>query len=182
GCYGDGGAVFTDHDLWAERIRSFRVHGKGKDKYDNVRVGINSRLDTLQAVVLQVKLQAFTEYELEAVNRVAARYSDQLGGLVGIPSVGEDFYSSWAQYSIMLESEKERDGLKAFLKERDIPSMIYYQKTMHEQEVFKTVPCVTDLHTAEKICRRVLSLPMHPYLTQTEQEEVVGAVKDYLGR
>jgi len=180
GCYGDGGAVFTNNDLWAERIRSYQVHGKGANKYDNIRIGINSRLDTIQAAILQVKLQAFCKYELEAVNKVAAFYNSELSGLVKVPSVEEGFYSSWAQYSILLSSEEERDGLQIFLRERNIPSMIYYPKTMHEQEAFKETSCiVTNLHTATKLCKFVLSLPMHPYLEEFEQEAVVKAIKDY---
>ena len=182
GCYGDGGAVFTDHDSWAELIRSFRVHGKGKDKYDNIRVGMNSRLDTLQAAVLRVKLEAFREYELEAVNCVAARYADGLNELVEIPIVEEGFYSSFAQYSILLASEKEREGLKEFLKKRDIPSMVYYPKAMHELEAFRVVPHFVELNNASDICGRVLALPIHPYLTEEEQDKVIGAVKDYFLR
>lgn len=131
GCYGDGGAVFTDNDEWADLIRSYRIHGKGDNKYDNVRIGMNSRLDTIQAAVLLVKLQAFCEYELDEVNRVARRYTELLDDVVKTPHVKEGFYSSWAQYSILLQSQKQRDGLQAYLKEKGIPSMIYYPKPMH---------------------------------------------------
>lgn len=181
GCYGDGGAVFTDNDVWAALIRSYQVHGKGSDKYDNVRIGINSRLDTIQAAILQVKLQAFREHELEAVNRVAEYYASELGGLVKVPSVMNGFYSGWAQYSILLASEEERDGLQEFLLKKDIPCMIYYRKAMHEQLAFKGIPCVAvDLSVSEELCRRVLALPMHPYLEEVEQSKVIEAVKEYI--
>lgn len=180
GCYGDGGAVFTNNDQWAEQICSYRVHGKGTDKYDNIRIGINSRLDTIQAAILQIKLQAFCEYELEAANRVAAYYTSELSELVKVPSVAEGFYSSWAQYSILLSSKEERDTLQNFLKEKNIPSMIYYPKTMHEQEAFKEISCnAMNLQTSTELCRRVLALPMHPYLEKFEQEIVVKTVKEY---
>lgn len=181
GCYGDGGAVFTDNDAWAALIRSYQVHGKGSDKYDNVRLGINSRLDTIQAAILQVKLQAFREYELEAVNRVAEHYASELGGVVKVPSLMNGVYSGWAQYSILLALEEERDGLREFLLKKDIPCMIYYRKAMHEQLAFKGMSCVTvDLSVSEELCRRVLSLPMHPYLEEVEQRKVIEAVKEYI--
>ncbi len=181
GCYGDGGAVFTDNDEWAELIRSFRIHGKGADKYDNVRIGMNSRLDTIQAAVLQVKLQAFREYELDAVNKVAERYTEALKDVVRTPEVKEDFYSSWAQYTMILESEEQRNGLQAALKEQGIPSMIYYPKAMHEQGAFKGTLCeVVDLSATTELCKKVLALPMHPYLEKDEQELVVEVVRGYL--
>ena len=181
GCYGDGGAIFTDNDEWAELIRSFRIHGKGADKYDNVRIGMNSRLDTLQAAVLQVKLQAFGEYELNAVNKVAERYTRALSGIVVTPVVKEGFYSSWAQYTILLESEDQRNGLQAALKEKGIPSMVYYPKAMHEQGAFRATPCVmTELSVTTELCKRVLALPMHPYLDEAEQQVVVDAVREFL--
>ncbi len=117
GCYGDGGAVFTDDDIEAKLLKSLRVHGKGKDKYDNVRLGMNSRLDTIQAAALQVKLKAFREYELTDVNTVADRYAELLRGVVKIPSVADGFLSSWAQYSILLKDKEQRDGLQSFLKD-----------------------------------------------------------------
>jgi len=178
GCYGDGGAVFTNNDEWAELIRSFRIHGKGADKYDNVRIGMNSRLDTIQAAVLQVKLQAFREYELEAVNKVAKHYTEALKDIVKTPEIKEGFYSSWAQYTIILESEEQRNGLQAALKEKGIPSMVYYPKAMHEQGAFKDTPCVVvELSVTTELCKRVLALPMHPYLELDEQEQVIEIVR-----
>lgn len=180
GCYGDGGAVFTDSDEWAELIRSYRIHGKGTDKYDNVRIGMNSRLDTLQAAVLLVKLKAFEEYELEDINVAIGKYTEALQDLVQVPYVKEEFYSSWAQYSIILENAGQRDGLLKHLQKQDIPGMIYYPKPMHSQKAFQGMECkVTDLSVTENICNRILSLPIHPYIKEEEIEMVVQAVKDY---
>ena len=171
GCYGDGGAVFTDNDEWAALVGSYRVHGKGTFKYDNVRIGMNSRLDTLQAAVLQVKLKAFAEYELNAVNAAAARYTELLQGLA-TPVISEGFRSSWAQYTLRLDSREQRDALQAALKAEGIPSMVYYPKPMHLQTAFAGLP-TRPCPVAASLCDRVLSLPMHPYLTE-EQIETVG--------
>lgn len=181
GCYGDGGAVFTDNDEWAELIRSIRVHGKGSMKYDNVRIGLNSRLDTIQAAILSIKLKAFDEYELADVNKVAKKYTELFEDIVKTPVIPEGFYSSWAQYTIQLENKEIRDGLQSYLKEKEIPSMVYYPKPMHKQQAFDpneaeyTICAVT-----ERLCDTVLSLPMHPYLKDEEIETVVSAVKEYL--
>ena len=181
GCYGDGGAVFTDNDEWALLLRSYRIHGKGTDKYDNVRIGMNSRLDTLQAAILQVKLRAFEEYELTEVNQTAERYTKLLGDIVKTPKARKEFYSSWAQYSILLEDEAQRDGLQAYLKEKKIPTMVYYPKPMSRQGAFHGMDCVkTDLSVTADLCRRVLALPMHPYLTKEEQDVVTGEIRRYL--
>jgi len=183
GCYGDGGAIFTDNDKWAELIKSLRIHGKGSDKYDNVRIGMNSRLDTIQAAILQVKLEAFKTYELNDVNKVAGRYSELLKDIVKIPTVPEGFRSSWAQYSILLHDKSERDGLQAFLKEKDIPSMIYYPKGMHKQTAFEGFDCAkTDLSVTDDVCDRVLALPLHPYLDEPAQNKVADAIRKYLGK
>lgn len=181
GCYGDGGAVFTDQDEWAELLKSYRVHGKGKDKYDNVRIGVNSRLDTLQAAILQVKLRAFEEYELDAVNQAADRYTQKLKEIVQVPYIREGFYSSWAQYSILLKDENTRDSLQSYLKEKGIPTMIYYSKPMSLQTAFRKYDCVkVELSVTEQLCRRVLSLPLHPYMELEEQERVIGCIKECL--
>lgn len=135
GCYGDGGAIFTDDDEAAELIRSYCVHGKGKMKYDNVRIGMNSRLDAIQAGILLPKLAAFAEYEIKDVNAAAAKYTELLKGMVTTPVIPEGFLSSWAQYTIKLDSREQRDALQGFLRDRSIPSMIYYPKQMHKQEV-----------------------------------------------
>ena len=170
GCYGDGGAVFTDNDQWAALIASYRVHGKGTDKYDNVRVGMNSRLDTLQAAVLQVKLRAFQEVEWTQVNAVAASYTAQLQAYVRTPFVPEGYSSSWAQYTIQLPDRAVRDALQRRLKEAGIPSMVYYPKPMHAQSGFSRPQgaVAMDCPCASVLPDRVLSLPMHPYLTEEE--------------
>lgn len=184
GCYGDGGAVFTDNDEWAGLIRSYHIHGKGTGKYDNVRIGINSRLDTLQAAILKVKLQAFQEYELRDIDQAAERYTKLLqapGEIVKTPQIKDGFSSSWAQYSILLEKESIRNGLQAYLKEQGIPSMIYYPKPLSRQTAFQGMDCVkTGLTVSESLCGRILSLPIHPYIGQEEQERVADAVKRYL--
>ncbi len=178
GCYGDGGAIFTDNEEWAALLRSYRIHGKGTDKYDNVHIGMNSRLDTLQAAILSVKLDAFKKYELERVNLVADRYKKELEEIVSIPYVKEGYYSSWAQYSILLKDEKSRNDLQAYLKDKGIPSMIYYPKPMSEQTAFKGIDCVkTELNVTKDLCGRVLALPLHPYMEEEEQDKVIEAIK-----
>ena len=181
GCYGDGGAVFTDDDGLAELLKSLRVHGKGQDKYDNVRIGLNSRLDTIQAAVLKVKLEAFDKEELNAVNQAAKRYSELLADVVKTPNVPEGYYSSWAQYSILLKNKEQRDGLMGYLKEQGIPSMIYYKKPMHQQGAFNEANSVkVDCPVTETVFDRVLALPMHPYLTEEEIQKVVNCIVAYL--
>lgn len=181
GCYGDGGAIFTDDEELAELIRSLRVHGKGQDKYDNVRIGLNSRLDTLQAAILKVKLDVFINAELDSVNKIAEQYSKELVGVVKVPTVREGYYSSWAQYSILLKDRKERDGLMVYLKEQGIPSMIYYQKPMHMQGAFnESNSRKVDCSVTEQVCDRVLALPMHPYLKEDEVMKVTKIIKEYI--
>ena len=178
GCYGDGGAVFTDDDEWAALIDSYRVHGKGTFKYDNVRIGMNSRLDTVQAAVLQVKLKAFADYELDDVNKVAESYTELLQGLA-TPVIPEGFRSSWAQYTLRFANRAQRDSVQAALKAEGIPSMVYYPKPMHLQTAFASViPGLTGnlCPVATSLCDRVLSLPMHPYLTVEDIETVCTAV------
>ena len=182
-CYGDGGAIFTDDDAVADLIRSFRIHGKGSDKYDNVRIGMNSRLDTIQAAILKVKLDAFAKYELEDVNKVAVRYTELLKDYVKTPVVKDGFLSSWAQYCILLDSKEERDGLQAYLKEQGIPSMVYYPKPMHTQLAFENDDCEkVDLSVTTDSCNRILGLPMHPYLNEEDQDIVVKTVIDYISK
>ena len=180
GCYGDGGAIFTDDDEVAALLRSLCVHGKGDDKYDNVRIGVNSRLDTVQAAVLDVKLRAFAEYELEAVNKVAAWYTEALSGVVKTPVVPEGYISSWAQYSIQLPGREVRDGLQAALKAQGIPTMIYYPKGMHQQTAFADVKAYVSCPNTEEVCDKVLALPMHPYLDKETVNMVAEAIKAYL--
>jgi dTDP-4-amino-4,6-dideoxygalactose transaminase len=181
GCYGDGGAVFTDNDEWAAIMDSLRVHGKGSFKYDNVRIGVNSRLDTLQAAILQVKLKAFKKYELEKINEAATLYTEKLSGIVKTPLFPIGFYSSWAQYTITLNDRNQRDGLQDYLKENSIPSMIYYPKPMHEQTAYKELGYQKGhCPVTEHICSCVVSLPIHPYITKDEIENVVKCIVNYL--
>lgn len=183
GCYGDGGACFTDNDEWAALMESYRVHGKGSFKYDNVRIGMNSRLDTIQAAILQVKLKAFDKYEIEAVNNAATEYTKRLGCMVETPVVPEGYLSSWAQYTIKLKDKSQRDSLQAFLKERGIPSMVYYPTPMHRQTAFKGLDISdSDCPVSSELCGIVLSLPMHPYITTEEIDEICNAIKAFLNR
>ena len=179
GCYGDGGAVFTNDDEMADYMRSIRVHGKSPaNKYDNLRIGLNSRLDTIQAAVLKVKFQAFKDHELESVNRAAKLYDEYLGNVVKTPVVPEGFYSSWAQYTLILDSKEQRTHLQKELKEQGIPTMVYYPKPMHLQGAFADLGYKKgNFPVAESLCERVLSLPMHPYLNEEDIRFVANAVK-----
>lgn len=180
GCYGDGGAIFTDDDMLAERMRSIAVHGKNReDKYDNIRLGMNSRLDTLQAAVLQQKLQAFKDYELDDVNKAAELYTKCLSGVSGLilPTVTEGYYSSWAQYTIQLSQDIDRTAMQERLKAQGIPTMIYYTKPMHKQGAFQgTYSAEANCPVTEELCNRVLCLPIHPYLAEEEIEKVAEAL------
>ena len=181
GCYGDGGAVFTNDDDAAALIRSLCIHGKsGEDKYNNIRIGMNSRLDTLQAAVLEVKLDAFAGKELEAVNRAAGWYNARLSGTVKTPVVLPGFYSSWAQYTIQLPDDGSRDALQQALKAQGIPTMIYYPRGMHQQGAFADLPYALQCPNTEKLCRTVLALPMHPYLEEGDVEAICKAVLENL--
>lgn len=181
GCYGDGGAVFTDNDEWAVVLDSLRVHGKGSFKYDNVRIGVNSRLDTLQAAILNVKFDAFKNYEVEDINKAADLYTEKLKGVVKTPIVPEGYYSSWAQYTITLENREQRDGLQAFLKEQGIPSMVYYPKPLHEQTAYFSLGYGKGTNpVTEKLCETVLSLPLHPYITEEEVQKVCSGIEIFL--
>ena len=177
GCYGDGGAIFTDNDEWADLIKSYKVHGKGTDKYDNVRIGMNSRLDTIQAAILLAKLDIFINEELESVNKVAHFYHENLNHILEIPKIKKGYYSSWAQYTIVLHDKEERDRLQEYLKLQQIPTMIYYGKPMHDQKAFEEEKQYVDLSITSEICDRVLSLPMHPYLEEKEQGKIVEHIK-----
>ena len=181
GCYGDGGAVFTDNDEWATILDSLRVHGKGSFKYDNVRIGVNSRLDTLQAAILNVKFDAFKAYEVADINKAAALYTANLKEVVKTPVIPEGFYSSWAQYTITLENSEQRDGLQAFMKEQGIPTMVYYPKPLHEQTAYKALGYDEGAcPVTEHLCETVLSLPIHPYITEEDVQLVCEKIKEYL--
>lgn len=173
GCYGDGGAVFTDNDEWAALVRSYCVHGKGQDKYDNVRIGMNSRLDTLQAAVLLEKFKFFNE-EIEKCNLIAAIYSERLHDLVKTPVVKKGMISSWAQYTICFRNSEERERVIRILKENDIPSAVYYKKPMHFQEAFQPYEFdKLEYAATESICEQCLSLPMHAYMDEGDVEYIV---------
>ncbi|MBU2971756.1 DegT/DnrJ/EryC1/StrS family aminotransferase [Pseudoalteromonas sp. C2R02] len=161
GCYGDGGAIFTNNDDYAELVKSYRVHGKGKDKYDNVRIGINSRLDTIQAAILLEKLAEFPQ-ELINRNKSAAKYESELCNKYNTPKVPVGYTSSWAQYTLL---DAKRDEIMAEYKAKGIPTMIYYATCMHQQTAFKELGYQEgDFPVAERLAKQVFSLPMHPYL------------------
>jgi dTDP-4-amino-4,6-dideoxygalactose transaminase len=181
GCYGDGGAIFTNDDELAKLLESLRVHGKGKDKYDNIRIGVNSRLDTVQAAILDVKLDAFITHELDDVNKVHKLYNKYLSKIVKVPVIPKNHVSSFAQYTIILKSKKVRDGLKEYLEKHDIPSIIYYNKPMHKQLAFKDLNVdSTKLKTSLFLSDTVLSLPMHPYLTEEEIHLISSKIIYYI--
>ena len=181
GCYGDGGAVFTDNDEWAALIDSYHIHGKGSDRYDNIRIGMNSRMDSIQAAILLVKLKAFKDYELVDVNTVAARYTELLKDVVKTPVVPEGYYSSWAQYTIQVESKEIRNGLQEALKAQGVPTAIYYPIPMHRQTAFNYLDINDNLcPVSDRLADTVISLPIHPYLSEEEQEKVCEAVMEFL--
>jgi dTDP-4-amino-4,6-dideoxygalactose transaminase len=175
-CYGDGGAVFTDDADLADIIRSIRVHGQGTDKYDNVRIGLNARLDTLQAAILIEKLQLFAE-ELALRNAVASRYTAALASVAAVPRLIEGASSVWAQYTIRVPAE-HRDRLAAQLKAQGIPTAIHYPKPLHRQTAYCMNPVAGNgLPVSDRMAAEVISLPMHPYLEERDQERIVDAVK-----
>src|SRR5437868_4759631 len=181
GCFGDGGAIFTDDAELAATLRSIRVHGQGSDNYDNVRLGLTGRLDTMQAAVLIEKLKIF-EDEIEARNKVAERYAQGLGNVVGIPRLGAGCSSVWAQYTIRLPHGCHRDAFAATLKAQGIPTAIYYPKSMHQQTAYRDFPAADDgLPVSEKLSNDVISLPMHAYLDRPTQERIIKAVRGALG-
>lgn len=181
GCYGDGGAIFTNDDKLAELLNSLKVHGKGDSKYDNVRVGVNSRLDSIQAAILNVKLTAFIEHELDDVNRVNKLYTNGLNGIVGIPVIPEGYVSSFAQYTVKLKDKEERDALQSKLKENGIPSMVYYAKPMHKQDAFSMEYEYkhNEFVVTNELCDTVLSLPIHPYLNEDDLNMVIEVIKHH---
>src|SRR6266705_158826 len=181
GCFGDGGAIFTEDAELAETLRSIRVHGQGFDKYDNVRLGLTGRLDTMQAAILIEKLKIF-EDEIEARNKVAERYARGLGNVVTIPRLASGCTSVWAQYTIRLPDGIDRDGFAAALKAQGIPTAIYYAKSMHQQTAYRDFPVVDGgLPISEALSDDVISLPMHAYLDEPTQERIISAVRGALG-
>ncbi len=181
GCYGDGGAIFTDNDDVNVILRSLCVHGKGREKYENIRIGRNSRLDTIQAAILLPKLSAFAEYEVNAVNEIARNYTERLSNIVITPNIPEGFLSSYAQYTVLCKDAEEREVLQNGLKERGIPSMIYYPCGLHLQKAFAYCGYSEgSLPYTENACKRVLSLPMHPYMSITDIDAVCAAIKEII--
>lgn len=181
GCYGDGGAIFIDDDDLASTLKSIRVHGKGKDKYDNLRIGLNARLDTIQAAILLAKFKAFTEYELEARNRFAQIYTDMLGSILETPDLPEGLISSWAFYSVLAKDKDERALIRNRLQESGIPTMIYYSKPLHLQDVYQVLGYQGgDFPITEDVSERIFSLPMHPYLTEDLIGNIVSIIKETL--
>lgn len=181
GCFGDGGAIFTDDAELAETLRSIRVHGQGSDKYDNVRLGLTGRLDTIQAAILIEKLKIF-EDEISARNRVAERYAQGLGNVVGIPRLAGGCTSVWAQYTIRLPKGCDRDAFAATLKAQGVPTAIYYSKSMHQQTAYRDFPVADGgLPVSEKLSADVISLPMHAYLEEPTQERIIKAVRGASG-
>lgn len=182
GCYGDGGAVFTNDKELYTRLKSIRVHGQGTDKYDNVRVGLNARMDTIQAAILIEKLKIFPD-EIIHRQKVADYYSAGLKDVVKVPVVLENTASVWAQYTLVLEDQKTRDGLQTYLQSKGIPSAVYYPKPLQEQVAYRD--CYLpgqNLDVSKYLSDRVLSLPMHAYLTTDHQDRIISAIKEFLNK
>ena len=179
GCYGDGGAVFTDDDALAARVKSIRLHGEGVDRSEAARIGITGRLDTIQAAILIEKLKIFPD-EIAARNRVAERYEQALADIAIVPRVGNESTSVWAQYTIKLKPG-QRDKLAADLKAQGIPTAIYYTKPLHKQPAYRDYPLADGgVPVSEQLSGEVISLPMHAYLEQPDQDRIIGAVRKSL--
>lgn len=178
GCYGDGGAIFTDDSRIADRLRSLRAQGRSSSsKYEHCEIGMNSRLDTIQAAILLEKLKAFEQYELQAVNQVAKWYTERLSAAVRTPFVPKGYYSSWAQYTIMLKDTETRDRVQRELKKKGIPSMIYYPFVLHQQKPYQGMGrCDAEFPAAMRAVRTVLSLPIHPYLKEEDVQRVAEVI------
>lgn len=180
GCYGDGGAVFTNDKRMHESCVSLRAQGQSKeDKYDNVICGYNSRLDTIQAAILLPKLKAFREYELEAVNNIAMKYTEMLKNVVRTPVIPNGYYSSWAQYTIRVNDERSRQKLIKYLNNKNIQTSIYYPRTLHEQGAFSGLKTIVECKNAIDASKHVLSIPIHPYLTDSEVSYVGEAIYSF---
>ncbi len=173
GCYGDGGAIFTNDEKLAEKMRSIRIHGSGSDKYENVRLGINGRLDTLQAAILLEKLSIFND-ELKLRNKVADYYTNNISESFKKPFTPKEYYSSWAQYSLLSQSESDRSKIMTILSNKNIPSMIYYKLPLHLQTVMKRLGFKQgDFPISERISKQIFSVPMHPYLDRNQQNKII---------
>jgi dTDP-4-amino-4,6-dideoxygalactose transaminase len=177
GCYGDGGAVLVDDDEAFTVLKSLRVHGQGSNKYDNVRIGMNARLDTIQAAVLSEKLAIFAD-EMVARNRVAARYDGLLAELVSVPKIPAGLTSVWAQYTVRLPSGRDRDAVAAKLKASGVPTAVYYAKPLHGQSAYRDYPAAGNgLPVSDRLASEVLSLPMHPYLDEATQDRIAAELR-----
>lgn len=179
GCYGDGGMCFTDDAKVAEALQSIRIHGKGSDKYNNIRIGINGRLDTLQAAILLAKFDIYPD-EINLRNAVAQRYTDMLQEIKALtaPTIEQGFLSVWAQYSLLSENSEHRNRLQQALKTKNIPTAIYYPKPLHLQTAFKSLFYNHgDFPVSERCSEKIFSLPMHPYLEENTQKEIVSILK-----
>lgn len=176
GCYGDGGAIFTNDDELAALLDSYRIHGKGSDKYDNIRIGMNSRLDTLQAAILSIKLSIYAD-EIKARDKVAARYNELLANHVGVPSTPAGYTSVWAQYTIRLTGRDQRAKVQAALSAAGIPTAIYYPNPLHLQTAYNMYPSdPAGMPNTDDAAARVLSLPMHPYLDEATQDRTAQSL------
>ncbi len=181
GCFGDGGAIFTNDPGLAEILRSIRVHGQGAHKYDNVRLGMTARLDTIQAAILIEKLKIFDD-EIVKRNAVASRYTDALADIVTVPRVPKGNTSVWAQYTVQLPDGANRKEVAAILKGQGVPTMVYYEKPMHQQTAYRSYPKSDEaLLVSEKLSRQVISLPMHPYLDRATQDHIIEGVRRAVG-
>jgi dTDP-4-amino-4,6-dideoxygalactose transaminase len=179
GCFGDGGAIFIDDAELAETLRSIRVHGQGSDKYDNVRLGLTARLDTIQAAILIEKLKIF-EDEIVARNKVAEHYAQGLGNVVAVPRLASGTTSVWAQYTIRLPQGTDRNEFASVLRAQGVPTAIYYPKSMHQQTAYREFPVADGgLPACERLSSDVISLPMHAYLDQSSQARIIEAVRGY---
>ena len=176
GCYGDGGAIFTNDDALADILRSIRVHGKGTDKYDNVRLGVNGRLDTIQAAILLEKQKIFAD-EIESRNRIAAYYNAGLKDVLVTPVIEPSRKSAWAQYTLQAPNAKARTSIQASLKDAGVPTAVYYPLPLHQQTCYKSYPAAKDMGICEALSQKVFSLPMHPYLSSDTQDYIIDAVK-----
>lgn len=179
GCYGDGGAIFTDNDEIADTIKSIRVHGKGTDKYDNARIGLNGRLDTLQAAILIEKLKIFGD-EISKRNEIAKRYNEGLKDVIQTPVMPDNKLCAWAQYTLQCEKADQRSKIQDFLKEYGVPTAVYYPLPLHQQTAYKHYPSASDMSVSEDLALKVFSLPMHPYLDVETQDFIIQTVKQAL--
>ena len=178
GCYGDGGAIFTNNKNLADKMKSIRVHGSGLDKYENIRIGINGRLDTIQAAILLEKISIFNS-ELISRNKIADYYTENINSQFQKPYVPKKYFSSWAQYSILAKNEKHKNSIILSLKKSDVPVMVYYKIPLHLQKCFNQLNYKPgDFPISEDVSKRIFSLPMHPYLSEEDQDKIIGIINE----